>query len=168
MNAVEFEVHWRDSELRLRKKAFKISDEPEDLMQSTALALWRYRHTFRSGTKFIAWATRVLVNLHWQAVRKVPMRRMPVSALATAAAEEVLSDFIDPGIQSAMNRLPVKEHVALILHDYADLTIPEMAAELGISERGAKERLKHARVKMRAFLGPQFARPNPKKTMRLQ
>lgn len=174
MTLDEFGVEWKAAEPLLRKKARRISYEPDDLVQDTAVALLRYRHTFRDGTKFIAWATTVLVRIHLNSYTRERYTHAhyeisdPSVVAEIPPAKRFVSDSLDPGIGYAMNRLPIKDRVALLLCDYAELSVVEAARELGIGHSTLRARLRSARTLMRLHLGPQFARPNTKKCRRLQ
>jgi RNA polymerase sigma-70 factor (ECF subfamily) len=56
-------------------------------------------------------------------------------------------------IQAALDALPPKYRIPLVLHAYAGRTVAEIAQTLGLSESGVKSRLSRARAKFRQAYG---------------
>jgi RNA polymerase sigma factor (sigma-70 family) len=56
-------------------------------------------------------------------------------------------------VQAALDALPPKYRVPLVLHAYAGCTVAEIAQTLGLSESGVKSRLSRARAKFRQAYG---------------
>jgi RNA polymerase sigma-70 factor (ECF subfamily) len=58
----------------------------------------------------------------------------------------------DWDLAEAIQHLPVKQRVALILHYYNDMTLPEMAQSLQTSENTLKKRIQAALATLRRTL----------------
>jgi len=56
-------------------------------------------------------------------------------------------------VQAALDALPPKYRIPLVLHTYAGCRVVEIAETLGLSESGVKSRLSRARAKFRRAYG---------------
>ena len=61
-------------------------------------------------------------------------------------------------MQAALDALPSKYRIPLVLHTYAGCTVAEIAQTLGLSESGVKSRLSRAREKFRRAYGQEKVR----------
>jgi RNA polymerase sigma-70 factor (ECF subfamily) len=133
----------------------------EDVVQMTMINAMRSLATFRGGSTLFTWLCQICRN-HLADARRKAARQPPVQSLEQLAEERPLAtvvqltDFRDPldecaadsdrsAIRRAINRLPA--HYAKILElRYGDeLTVPEIARLLGISEDAAESQLVRAR-----------------------
>lgn len=61
-------------------------------------------------------------------------------------------------VQSALDALPLKYRIPLVLHAYAECKVTEIAETLGLSENGVKSRLRRARARFRRAYGQEEGR----------
>jgi RNA polymerase sigma-70 factor (ECF subfamily) len=66
------------------------------------------------------------------------------------ASAEAISEL--PDIVAALRRLPPKQRLAVVLHDYADRPTHEVAAVLGVSSATVRVHLSQGRRRLRALL----------------
>ena len=82
----------------------------QDALQDAALKAWEKRNTLRNEQFFRTWITRILINVCYDIQRKhrsvVPLEKIPVQLPASAP---------DPGLAAALNALPEKLRLPLVL-----------------------------------------------------
>ena len=125
----------------------------DDVVQETLLILYRRLGTIRSIYAMSKWLLRVIARLcllpalmllhgveEWrQLENSAHFSRMP--------RDELRIDLV-----RAMESLPVQHREIIVLRDLQELTIHEIAQELGISKEAAKSRLHRARSMVREYL----------------
>jgi RNA polymerase sigma-70 factor, ECF subfamily len=140
---------------RLEAVARLILGDPElarDAVQEAYIRAWRDLPGLRDPDRFDAWLRRLTVNACLDAARR--HRRRPIEV----AIGEI--DTRDPGDMAAMlaNRDLIERAFAglepamravLVLHFYADLTMPAVADALGVPLGTAQSRLARALAAMR-------------------
>ncbi len=119
----------------------------EDAVQESAARAWRSRDSLRDDATMPAWFGRIVVNTCRDELRRRG-RRPSVADLRLA------DPLPDPSIRTnpedrdevarALGRLNPDARVVLALRYGADLTVPAIAARLGIPEGTAKTRLRDA------------------------
>lgn len=119
----------------------------EDAVQDAATKAWAARSTLRDPATLPAWFGRIVVNTCRDELRRRG-RRPSTTDLALALP------FPDPSARNtaderdevarALRRLSGDARVVLALRYGADLTVPAIAARLGIPEGTAKTRLRDA------------------------
>jgi RNA polymerase sigma-70 factor (ECF subfamily) len=132
--------------------------EAEDAVQDAAAAAWRGWGGLRDPARFEAWFRRILVNgcrdrLRARARRKV----VDVGRELTEAEHPRTTDPSEPLadrdlLSAAVDRLGPDERIAIVLRFQADLTVPAIAAVLGVPEGTVKSRLHRALAALRASL----------------
>lgn len=137
----------------------------EDVVQMTMINAMRGLATFRGGASLFTWLCQISRN-HLADARRKAARQPTLQSLEEmndrpTATVIQLTDFRDPldecasdsegrAVRLALNRLP--PHYARILElRYGDeLTVPEIAATLGISESAAESQLVRAKQAFRS------------------
>jgi RNA polymerase sigma-70 factor (ECF subfamily) len=145
-------------------------DEAEDLAQEVFLRLFRYRRRYRPRARFATWVFHVAQNVARNALRS--RRRHPAVHLDLGAEENsgllegLLSDRADAPwkplerdevaavVRSAVAELASRQRAAVELHQFADRSYAEVAAELDMSPKAAKSLLYRARNQLRDLLTP--------------
>lgn len=132
--------------------------EAEDAVHEAAVAAWRGFADLRDPASFDAWFRRILVNECRDRLRDRSRRRVvnvtrelveaehpriPDASEATAARD---------ALGRALAALTPDEQVVVTLRFHADLTVPAIAAVLGIPEGTVKSRLHHAMGRLRTAL----------------
>jgi RNA polymerase sigma-70 factor (ECF subfamily) len=130
--------------------------EAEDAVHDAAVSAWRGFGDLRDPGSFDAWFGRILVNGcrdRLRARRRRPViRALPFlgdldRGLVTADASLAVAD--RDALARAFGALEPEQAIVVVLRFYRDLTVPEIAARLGIAEGTVKSRLHHALRRLR-------------------
>lgn len=142
--------------------------EAEDLAQEVFVRIYTKRATYRAGAKFSTWCFSIAANqaknrLRWwrrrpalslnawtEAGGEVP-DDSPAGALASnraVRAERVAA------VQTAIAALPVDLRTALVLFEYEQQSMAEIAAVLNCTTKAVENRLYRARQRLRQALEP--------------
>jgi RNA polymerase sigma-70 factor, ECF subfamily len=137
----------------------------EDVVQVTMINAMRGLGTFRGGAALFTWLCQICRN-HLADVRRKSERQPKVQSLEALEAARPndtvveLTDFRDPldevaddstrsAVRRAVNQLPATYARILELRFGDDLTVPEIARVLQLSESAAESRLSRARQAFR-------------------
>jgi RNA polymerase sigma-70 factor (ECF subfamily) len=137
-------------------------EDARDVVQEAYLRAWKGLPRFRGDAQFSTWMYRITANAAYTLVKR--RRRHPALAL-----ESMLDDPIEhhPDMQPegvaesialldrlsvALEELPPKLRVLVVLKDVYGLSHEEIATELGISVPAAKVRLHRGRKRLRDLL----------------
>ncbi len=156
---------------------FRLVREPalaEELAQEVFLRVFRARRNYRPRAKFTTWLFRIATNVALNALRDGRMRRWGETSIDAEDAGPQVAQLSAPGpsaeqrlleaerarqIRAAVESLPEKQRLAVLLHKYQDLDYAEIAPILGCSESALKSLLFRAyevlRVKLRPLAGAQ-------------
>lgn len=129
----------------------------EEHVQEAFLSAWRGISRFQRGRPFKPWIVRILVN------RIVSSRRRNVAPTAPLEdAERVTgpADVLESAmsaerrdeVQAALGRLSPRHHQVVVLRYFAELSVSEVAAALGVREGTVKSRLSRALSRLREEL----------------
>lgn len=134
--------------------------EAEDVVHDAAVAAWRSFGSLRDLDRFEPWFQRIIVNACRDRLRararsrlrvvdlgrELAEREHPMVADASAAAADRLT------VGEALDALDPDHRIVVVLRFHADLTVPAIAATLGIPEGTVKSRLHHALGRLRAAM----------------
>jgi RNA polymerase sigma-70 factor (ECF subfamily) len=156
---------------------YRLVREPalaEELAQDVFLRVFRARRSYRPRAKFTTWLFRIATNVALNALRDGRMRRWGETSIDAEDAGLQVAQLSAPGptaeqrlleaerarqIRAAVESLPEKQRLAVLLHKYQDLDYAEIAPILGCSESALKSLLFRAyealRVKLRPLVGAQ-------------
>lgn len=132
--------------------------EAEDAVHDAALAAWRRWGDLRDPARFDAWFRRILVNgcrdrLRARARhRVVDVGRELAEAEHPGIADSSGATEARDAVDRALEALGPDERLIVVLRFHADLTVPGIAATIGIPEGTVKSRLHHALARLRAVL----------------
>jgi RNA polymerase sigma-70 factor, ECF subfamily len=140
----------------------------EDVVQVTMINAMRGLGTFRGGSTLFTWLCQICRN-HLADIRRKAERQPKVHSLDQIEAAKPgivveLTDFRDPleecaddstrnAVRRAVNQLPASYARILELRFGDDLTVPEIAKVLQLSESAAESRLSRARQAFRESWG---------------
>ncbi len=132
--------------------------DAEDATHDAVVLAWRSFGALRDATRFEAWFQRILVNVCRDRLRK--RRRTPVTELSVAGGSSVAGGFtgVDDrlALDRAFARLSPDQAITVALRFYADLTLEDVAARLGIPVGTVKSRLHSALAALQvALAGPE-------------
>jgi RNA polymerase sigma-70 factor (ECF subfamily) len=137
-------------------------EDARDVVQEAYLRAWKGLPKFRGDAQFSTWMYRITANTAYSAVKR--RRRHRVEAL-DAMIEEPVELHVDgqpedaaesalllARLAAALDQLPPKLRVLVVLKDVYGLSHEEIAEELGISVPAAKVRLHRGRKRLRDLL----------------
>ena len=132
--------------------------EADDLYQDTWLKVLKRFDTYDPSREFEPWLTRLCVNTYRDRLRR--LSRSPFlnfssnetkeAFLLTATAPEK-EDYSD--LYAAIDQLPEKLRLTIILFYFEDMDIEKTAQTLGIPTGTVKSRLHKARIQLKEVLG---------------
>jgi len=147
------------------------SADAEDLVQDTYLRAWRSFETFQEGTNLRAWLYRILTNSFINKYRAKQRRPDETgmdniedlylykrigeldSALGSRSAEDTMFDmFTDDEVKSALEALPEKFRIPVLLADVEGFAYKEIAEMLDIPVGTVMSRLHRGRKGMHKLL----------------
>lgn len=143
-----------------RLAAFILRDPTaaEDAVQQAALLAWDRRRSLRSDEDADGWYTRIVVNVCRDELRRrARLPRLvalpPIDALAAGGhAPGPGEAAVDEDLATAIARLTPDEQALLALRFGRELTVPAVAAALGVPEGTVKSRLHSTLRHLRAAL----------------
>lgn len=137
-------------------------EDARDVVQETYLRAWKGLNGFRGDAQFTTWLYRITANTAYTTVKRRRRHRVdhldamveePVEARIEAQPEESAEQSAALAqIADALEHLPPKLRVLVVLKDVYGLSHEEIAAELGISVSAAKVRLHRGRKRLRDVL----------------
>ena len=136
-------------------------DDREDLAQEIIVQLWRSFETFDGRCQFSTWMYRITANAAYSSVKRRKRHRSESLDLVEdvielhpeAQPEEAAeTQALLAKLSGALEQLPPKLRVLVVLKDVYGLSHEEIGEELGISVAAAKVRLHRGRKKLRDLL----------------
>ena len=145
--------------------------DAEDAAQEAFLKAYRNLDRFRQESKFSTWLIQIAINnarMKWRKDRRHLYASIDAGQ-ETTEGDYIPTDFADwreipsealelselrEALNRALNSLPEKYRIVLILRDVQQMSIAETAKALGISEENVKTRSSRARLQMRDRLAP--------------
>ncbi len=121
-------------------------DDCRDAMQEAALKAWEKRGKLRDEERFGPWISRILVNICYDIQRK---RRRAVSL---EEAPEPDAHAPDPTLALALQALPEKLRLPLVLQYAEGMEYAEIARVLHVTEGSVRGRIHRAKEQLRKEL----------------
>lgn len=133
------------------------AEQAQDLAQAALVRTFGAWHRVRQDDA-LAYARRVLVNLHTDWLRRRPWREQPAGTLPDRAAPQRDHDAVDDrmSLVAALQRLTRRERATVVLRYYVDLSEGETADTLGVSVGTVKSVSSRALAKLRTTLAPTY------------
>jgi RNA polymerase sigma-70 factor (ECF subfamily) len=149
-------------------------EQAEDLAQEVFIRVYRAREEYVPSAKFTTWLFRIATNLALNSLRdhRYQKLEMSIDAPPTADAEDgderpfevadkhptieqhLVEQERKKMIRHAIEKLPEKQRVAVLLHKYQELDYAEIAKILSCSESALKSLLFRAYEVLRVELAP--------------
>lgn len=144
------EAVWGDA-FRIALSVVRDRTLAEDAAQEACAILFRSIRTLRSREAFRAWFFRIVMREALRLERKAaPLYEICEDAGGLNGAE------IRADVRDALFRLPQRQRAALVLHYYADLTSPQIAAILAIPDSSVRFHIMRAKRSLYKMLGGEF------------
>jgi RNA polymerase sigma-70 factor (ECF subfamily) len=126
-------------------------DEARDVTQDTLVSAWREIRKLKRPDRLEAWLRSILMNRARNVLRTRSRHPSitfdPASEHGTGLFEEPISGLHGRwAVEDALENLRPDERAVIVLHYFADLTLPQVAESLGVREGTVKSRL-HAGLK---------------------
>jgi len=158
-----FEEIMLATERRVASLAWRIlgdTEEVKEALQETFLRLFRHLHRYDETQDFFGWLFRIAVNVCRDLERRRRRRRIfaPIDDAQglsgkSVAADDALARRDDVALlRRAIDALPPKEKLAIVLRDVEELSTDEVAAILGSRPATVRVQISKARAKLRRWI----------------
>jgi RNA polymerase sigma-70 factor (ECF subfamily) len=148
------------TERRVAQLAWSIlrdTEEVKEALQETFLRVFRHLRGYDESKDFLGWLTRVAVNVCRDLLRRRRRGLEPIDEASVTDEVHFEDDLIRRDeiaqLRRAIDSLPPKERMAIVLHDVEGLRTHEVAEALGNSVATVRVQLSRAREKLRRILG---------------
>jgi RNA polymerase sigma-70 factor (ECF subfamily) len=152
--AIEFDAFYLGTATRITRRLILFTGdrlEAEDVTQEAFERAWLRWSTVRECSSPEAWVRTVAQRLAISRWRRV--RNTATAWRRHGAAPDVPEpDAQHVALMSALNRLPVQQRRAVVLHHLVDLPVEEVAAETGSSVAAVKKQLERGRAALADLL----------------
>jgi RNA polymerase sigma-70 factor (ECF subfamily) len=148
---------YQDKVLSLSYRVLGDWNRAEDVVQETFLRIYRAAKHYEHKARFTTWLYRIVINLCFDEQRKwaravVPLEDANPAVLAesdynTAERKEVVES-----VKTAINELPERQRLAVILHRYDGLSHAEIADATGWTKSAVESLLVRAYANLREKL----------------
>lgn len=118
-----------------------------DAVSEAILKAWRNRATLRDEARFDAWLNRILIR-ECIGIQRKQKRMIPVETLP----EEAQQPSDNASLRDALDALPEKHRVVVVLHYMEGLDVREVARILHTTKGTVCSRLHYARLQLRGLL----------------
>lgn len=144
--------------LSLARRLLGDAAEAEDVTQEAMLRLWKIAPDWQADRARVStWLYRVVVNLCTDRRRRrrpEPMAELPDLADGTPLPAEAMQARARlAALQAALDDLPERQRMAVVLRDLEGLANPEIAAVLGVSVEAVESLASRGRRALKARLG---------------
>jgi len=129
---------------RVARTILQNDEDCRDAMQETALKAWENRRRLRDPAMFGTWLTRICINTCHTIRRK--KRKYHLQREVCPTGEQPAPD---PFLQCALESLPERLRLPLVLHYLEGYSYQEISALLHIPQTTVRSRLSHARDQIR-------------------
>jgi RNA polymerase sigma-70 factor (ECF subfamily) len=147
----------------LRTAAMIVGDRDiaEDVVQDALIQAWNHLADLRSTGALRPWLMRIVVNqcisFKRRLARTTAFMRQALSEQETDLIAQVADDHKgrmerEWDLAQAIESLPLKQRVVIVLHYYNSMTLPEMSQMLDTSENTLKKRIQAALTNLRRIL----------------
>ncbi len=135
-----------DRMYRISWTILRCDEDCRDAMQEAALKAWEKRYTLRNEAHFETWLTRILLN-ECYAIHRRRKRTLPI--------EDAAEPFVQPKdltLSLALQSLPEKLRLPLVMHALEGMTYDEIGRALRISKAAVTGRIQRAKQQLRKEL----------------
>jgi len=153
------------SSLMLRTATMIVSDHDiaEDVVQDAFIQAWHHLADLREAGALRPWLMRIVVNQCISFKRRLTRTTAFVRQALSEQEIDLTAQIADHhkgrmerdwDLAQAIEELPMKQRVVIVLHYYNGMTLPEMAQSLHTSENTLKKRIQAALANLRCVLRP--------------
>ncbi|MDF1487786.1 RNA polymerase sigma factor [Tessaracoccus caeni] len=154
MNEAQFDAFYTASFSRVVGQIYVMCGnltEAQDCTQEAFIRAWDHRSQLTASGNPEAWVRTTAYRLAVSRWRKAKRAfRQPDRALETMTATEPSPDRV--AVAEALKQLPKDQRRAIVLHHLCDLSVSEVATEVGSPTGTVKARLSRGRAKLAQLL----------------
>lgn len=152
---------------RFCRRALPTREDAEDATTEIFLKVREKLAQYDAQRPFAAWLYRVSANHCWDILRRRRIRQdletdgvetMPLEHPDPSQLDQLIADRSGAQVRSALDRLPRRARLALVLRYYSDMSYDEIADTLGVRRAFVGVLLLRARHQLRQALTGQAAR----------
>ncbi len=158
----DFGEFYSSSAARLVRHGYALTGdmaEAQDIAQEAFARAWQRWPVVRACDSPEAWVRRVATNLAASRWRRIRVARATAGQAAEQHAPEVSTDTV--ALVSGLRTLPERQRTVLVLHYMCDLTVDQIAAELGCPPGSVKSWLSRGRTALAAAV--RIVEPEPER-----
>jgi len=126
----------------------------QDLVQDAFVRTFARHRAGTDAEKIEAYVRQAMLNIYRDDYRKrrtwFGVRPLVAERAAYGPPDVVAADRVD--VHAALGRLSPRERACIVLRHYDDLTVPEIASRLAVSEGAVKRYLSDARMRLEPLL----------------
>ncbi len=135
--------------------------DSEDIAQEIFIRLWRKIHKFKGKSSFFTWLYRMAINVSKNYLRSRPTNQVLFEEATIGQdlirkrnnpAEELISQETSKAVTKAIDTLPFKHKMVVLLHDIEGFSHKEISRIMKCSEGTVWSRLFYARRKLKERL----------------
>lgn len=155
MDPDEFDELYEASHRRLTAQVYAMTgswDEAQECVQEAFERAWARREQLRRAEHPEAWIRTTAHRLAISRWRRVVRSRRPADPALARPVVTASPDADHVTLVDALRQLPDAQRRALVLHYVADLSVRDVAAELGVAEGTVKARLSRGRAALAVLL----------------
>jgi RNA polymerase sigma-70 factor (ECF subfamily) len=136
-------------------------DVAEDIVQDALIQAWHHLPDLREASSLRPWLMRIVVNQCISFKRRLARTTAFVHQVMSEQETNLVAMVADDhkgrmernwDLAQAIQNLPVKQRVVVVLHYYNGMTLPEMSHALHISENTLKKRIQAALTNLRCIM----------------
>ncbi len=143
--------------LRLCFTYLRDKDLAQDAVQETFLKAYRGIKAFRHEANEKTWLSRIAINCCRDINRSGWFRHTDRSVTPDMLPEPAVQPtHEDNALTLEIMKLPKRPREVILLYYFENMTTPEIAQTLGISQQAVSDRLVRARTRLRRALGKEF------------
>ncbi len=132
----------------------------EEAAQEAMLRLWTHAGTYEpEKAKLTTWLTRITANICLDRLRKRSEDAWPENfdvALPPSQEREFMEGQVAEKVSEALQTLPERQRLALVLCHYEEMSMTEAASVMGTTAEAIESLLSRARRSLRRLLEPEW------------
>jgi RNA polymerase sigma-70 factor, ECF subfamily len=155
MDEREFDDFYATSFPRVTAQVYAMignRDEAQDCVQEAFVRAWAHRRKLDRADHPEAWVRTTAYRLAVSRWRRVVRSRRPEDRALGTPTEAAAPSESHVALVAALKQLPEAQRQALVLHHIADLSVHDVAREVGVPEGTIKARLSRGRAALAALL----------------
>lgn len=155
MDEREFDDFYTASFQRITAQVYAMignRDEAQECVQEAFARAWAHRRKLDRAEHPEAWVRTTAYRLAVSRWRRTTRGRRPVDRALGAPLETAAPSENHVALVEALKQLPEAQRQALVLHHIADLSVHDVAREVGVPEGTIKARLSRGRAALAAML----------------